>query len=83
MKIDKKSRIECTTSVDDGVCFVLNLHVEVDFDDISSMKEKSLNRHVTPHINLIQSQPVFGLTPLCCVLSGEAANINFIVISLT
>jgi hypothetical protein len=45
----------------------------------------SLGRHVAPlgHIILILSQPVFALTPYCCVLSGEAANTNFIVFGLT
>ena len=42
-------------------------------------------RHVVPlgHIILIPSQPVFALTPKCCVISGEAVNTNFIVIGLT
>ena len=31
----------------------------------------------------IQNQPVFGLTRSYCVLSGEAANTNFIVFGLT
>ena len=37
--------------------------------------------HVPPlgHINLILSQSVFDLAPENCVLSGEAANANFIV----
>ena len=41
--------------------------------------------HVVPlgHIILIPSQPVFALTPKCCVISGEAVNTNFIVIGLT
>jgi hypothetical protein len=29
------------------------------------------------------SQPVFALTPLCCVLSEEATNTNFLVFDLT
>jgi len=43
------------------------------------------DRHVTPpgHIILILSQPVFALSPSCCVLSGEARDINFIVFGLT
>jgi hypothetical protein len=32
---------------------------------------------------LIPSQPVFALSPYCCVLSREATNTNFIVIGLT
>ena len=41
--------------------------------------------HVAPlgHIILIQSQPVFAHSPLCCVLSGEVTNTNFIVFCLT
>ena len=43
------------------------------------------DRHVTPpgHIILILSQPVFALSPSCCVLSGEARDTNFIVFGLT
>ena len=44
-----------------------------------------MGRHVAPlgHIILIPSQPVFALSPQCCVLSGEATNTNFIVFGLT
>jgi hypothetical protein len=35
------------------------------------------------HIILIPSQPVFALSPYCCVISGEASNTNFIVFGLT
>ena len=40
--------------------------------------------HVAPlgHIILILNQPVFALSPSCCVLSGEATNTNFIVFDL-
>jgi hypothetical protein len=34
-------------------------------------------------ILLILSQPVFALSPYCCVLNGEATNTNFIVFGLT
>ena len=34
-------------------------------------------------IILILSQPVFALSPECCVLSGEATNTNFKVFGLT
>ena len=52
---------------------------------LSSMKQQSTDRHVTPlrHIILILSQPVFALTPQWCVLSREAGNTNFIVFGLT
>jgi hypothetical protein len=35
------------------------------------------------HIILIPSQPVFGLTPQCYMLSEEATNTNFVVYVLT
>jgi hypothetical protein len=52
----------------------------VGFYSASSLKQQSEDRHVTPlwHISLILSQPVFTLSPYCCVLSGEATNTNFI-----
>jgi len=51
----------------------------------SSLKQQSAGRHVVPlwHIILIPRQPVFVLTPYCCLLNGEAANTNLIVFSLT
>jgi len=44
-----------------------------------------MDRHVVPvgHIIKISRQPVFVLSPLCCLLSGEATNINFMVFGLT
>jgi hypothetical protein len=35
------------------------------------------------HIILILRQPGIAPSPLCCVLSGEAANTNFVVFRLT
>jgi hypothetical protein len=32
---------------------------------------------------VIPSKPAFALSPLCCVLSREATNTNFIVFGLT
>jgi len=51
----------------------------------SSLKQQSVGRHVSPliHIILIPSQPIFALTPYCCLYSGKAANTNFIVCGLT
>jgi hypothetical protein len=42
-------------------------------------------RHVAPleHIILIPGRPVFALSYLYCVLSGEATNNNFIDFGLT
>ena len=44
-----------------------------------------MDRHVAPlwHIILIPSQPVFVLSPQCCVLCEEATNTNFIIFGLT
>jgi hypothetical protein len=69
---------------DDEVRFVLDQHAELDFYSASSLKQQSAGRHVAPlgHIILIPSQPVFALSPLCCALSGEATNTNFIVFGL-
>jgi hypothetical protein len=70
---------------DDEVHFVLDQHALLDFHSDSSLKQQSANRHVTPlwHIILIPSQPVFALSPWCCLLSGEETNTNFIVFGLT
>ena len=65
--------------------FVLDQHSELDFYIACSLKEQSMGRYVALlfHINLIPSQPVFGLAPECWVFSGKAAKINFIIIGLT
>ena len=70
---------------DDEIRFVLNQHAELDFYSASSLKQQSMGRHVAPlkHIILIPNQPVFALSPECCMLSGEATNTNFIVFDLT
>ena len=70
---------------DDEVRFVLDQHAELDFNSASSLKQQSADRHVAPlwHIILMTSQPVFALSPLCCVLRVEATNTNFIVFGLT
>ena len=50
---------------DDEVRVVLDKHAEFDFYSASSLKQQSAGRHVAPlgHIILIQSQPVFALSP--------------------
>jgi hypothetical protein len=65
--------------------FALDQHTELDCYSASSLKQQSSSRHVTPfrHIILIPSQPVFALSPYCCMLSGEATNTNFIVFGFT
>ena len=57
------------------VHFVLNQQAQLDF------KQQPTSKHVAPlgHIILTPSQPVFALTPECCVLSRETTNTNFIV----
>jgi hypothetical protein len=44
---------------------VLDQHTELDFYSSSSLKQQSMERHGTllGHIILIQSQPVFSLSP--------------------
>jgi hypothetical protein len=58
--------------------------VELDFHSASSLKQQSADRHVAPlgHIILIPSQPIFPLSPECCMPIGEATNTRFIVFGL-
>jgi hypothetical protein len=51
----------------------------------SLLKQQSANRHGTPlgHVILIPNQPVFALSPYCCVLKGEATHINCVVFYLS
>jgi hypothetical protein len=53
----------------------------LDIHSASSLKQQSASRHVAPlgHIISILSQAVYALSPLCCLLTGEATNTNFIV----
>jgi hypothetical protein len=59
--------------------------IELDFYNAISLRHQSAGRHDAPlaYIFLIPSQPVFALSHLCCVLSRETTNTNFIVIGLT
>jgi hypothetical protein len=70
---------------DDDVCFVLDQHAELVFYSASSLKQPSAGRHVAilGHIILIPSQPVFALSPKCCVLSREETNTNLKVFGFT
>ena len=70
---------------DDEVHFIPDQHDKLDFYSASSLKQQSADRHVAPlgHINLILNQPVFALSPFCCVLRGEATHTNFIVFDFT
>ena len=70
---------------DDEVRFVLDQHAELEFYSANSLKQQSMDRHVSPlgHIILIPSQLVFVLSLSCYVLSGEATNTNFIIFGLT
>ena len=49
---------------------------------LSSIKQQSVGRHVSPlrNIILIQSQSCFALTPSCCMFNRGATNTNFIVL---
>ena len=70
---------------DDEIRFVLVHLAELDFYSANSLKRQSSGRHVPPlgHIILIPSQPVFVLSPWCCVHSGEVTNTNCIFFGLT
>jgi hypothetical protein len=70
---------------DDDVRFVLDQHTWFDFYSAIALKQQSMDRPVVPlgHIILIPRQPVFALSPECCVRSGEATKNNFIVFGLT
>ena len=61
---------------DDEARFVLDPHTQLDLHSASSLKQQSVGRHVAPlgHIIIMPSQPVFALSPECCVLSEEATN---------
>jgi hypothetical protein len=50
---------------DEEVHFLLDQHAELDCYNAISPKQQSAGRHVAPlgHIILIQSQPVFALSP--------------------
>ena len=57
---------------DDEVRFVLDQLALLDFYSASSLKQQSMGRHVAllVHIILIPCQPVFALSPSCCIIRG-------------
>ena len=68
---------------DDDVRFVLDQNAELDF---IAHWNNSLRLDMLLHSDTLfwfSSQPVFALSPSCCVLSREATNTNFIVFGLT
>lgn len=68
----KTSCIQCN---DSDVSFVL--------DQITETTVRGYTCLSTRRIILIPSQPVFAISPKCCVFSREATNMNFIVVILT
>jgi hypothetical protein len=70
---------------DDEVRFAPDQHAELDFYSALSPKQQSAGRHVAPlgHIILIPSQPIFALSPYCCVISGEASKYHFLPLLFT
>ena len=66
--------------VDDEAHFVLDQHARFNLYSVSSLKQQSADRYIAQLglIILILSQPVFALSPLCCVLSRDATNNNFL-----
>ena len=63
---------------DNDVCFVLDQHAYLDFYSASSLKQQSTSQHHFTKDTL--SWFWASQSPECCVLSGEAANTNFIVL---
>jgi hypothetical protein len=60
---------------DDDISFLLDQHSKLDSWN---------NSHVAPlwHIVLNNGQPVFTLTPYCCMINVERVNSNFMVFGL-
>ena len=54
---------------DDDARFDLDKHAELDFYSVSSLRNNISQLDMSLHSTLIPSQPVFDLSPLCCVLS--------------
>ena len=63
---------------DNDVCFVLDQHAYLDFYSASSLKQQSTSQHHFTKDTL--SWFWASQFPEWCVLSGEAANTNFIVL---
>jgi hypothetical protein len=76
---------QITFEWDDVVSFVLDQHAYLNFYSGSWLKQQSVGRLVSPlwHIILIPREPVFALTPLCCMFSRKVANTYFMVFRLT
>ena len=69
------STCSCIRWENNDVRFVPDQQTQSYFYSASSLKQQS---HVTllGHIIPILRQPVFALSPKCCMLNGEATNIN-------
>jgi hypothetical protein len=54
--------------------FVQDQHAKLDCYSASSLKQHSADSHVAPlgHITQILSQPVFALSPSCCIMPSSA-----------
>jgi hypothetical protein len=50
---------------------------------VPTLQVYNIGSRIFEHIILIPSQPIFALSLYFCVLSGEATNINCIVLGLT
>ena len=59
---------------------LLDHRAALDFDSVISPKQPSTGIYVAPcgHNILIPNQPVFALTPECCVFGAKTANTNFV-----
>ena len=65
--------------------FVLDQYVILDLNSVSSLNQQSADRQEISigNIVLISSQPVFALSPYCCVLSRATTNSNFTFFGVT
>jgi hypothetical protein len=59
----------------DEVHFLQDQLTELNFYSASSLKQQFAGRDVAPIGYIILSQPVFALSPLCCVLIAEKQQI--------
>ena len=62
---------------ENDVRFILDEHTELNLYSANSLKQHSMGRHVAQlgHIILVLNQPVFALTPKCCMLGREVTNL--------
>ena len=68
---------------DDDVRFVLDQNAELDFIAHWNNSPRLVMLHHSDTLFWFSSQPVFALSPSCCMLRGEATNTDSIVFGFT